>query len=84
LGPLRGFEKGLRKFDVEGSTVRALIDELDSGRLKEIITDAMGAPLSVTRILVNDENVSSLDGLDTGLDDDDIVSILLIVPISGG
>jgi molybdopterin synthase sulfur carrier subunit len=69
---------GERSVAAEGSTLRELIDNLDrlhpgfAGQLLE----RDGAQRAFVNIYLNDEDVRYLDGLETAVDDGDVISIL--------
>ena len=68
---------GKRSVQAEGTSVRELLDDLDSrypGFKKQIVTD--GQIHRFVNIYLNDEDIRYLDQLDTRLKDGDSISIL--------
>jgi sulfur-carrier protein len=81
--PLRSLTKGEETVAAEGSTVRAVIDNLESTHpgLRERLLDEKGIRRFVN-LYLGDEDVRFLDGLDTALKSGDELSI--IPAIAGG
>jgi molybdopterin converting factor small subunit len=81
--PLRSLTKGEETVAAEGSTVRAVIDNLESHHpgLRERLLDEKGIRRFVN-LYLGDEDVRFLDGLDTALKSGDELSI--IPAIAGG
>lgn len=81
--PLRSLTKGEETVAAEGSTVRAVIDNLESAHpgLRERLLDEKGIRRFVN-LYLGDEDVRFLDGLDTALKSGDELSI--IPAIAGG
>lgn len=75
---LRPTVGGERSVAAEGSTLRELINNVDkrhpgfAGQLLEVD----GAQRRFVNIYVNDEDVRYLDGLDTRVEEGDVISIL--------
>ena len=75
---LRPTVGGERSVAAEGSTVRELIDNVDrrhpgfAGQLLE----TSGAQRTFVNIYVNDEDVRYLNGLETPVEEGDVISIL--------
>ncbi|MBD0864024.1 MoaD/ThiS family protein [Gordonia sp. zg691] len=78
---LRTHTGGAKRVEGAGSTLAALIDDLESGNpgLKERLVADEGGAAKLHRfvnIYVNDEDVRFSGGLDTSIDDGDEVTIL--------
>ena len=74
---LQKFVGGERSLRAEGSSVRELLDDLDSrypGFKGELVTD--GQLHRFVNIYLNDEDIRFLDQLDTRLSEGDTLSIL--------
>ncbi len=74
---LQKFVGGERSLRGEGSSVRELLDDLDSrypGFKRELVTD--GQLHRFVNIYLNDEDIRFLDRLDTRLSEGDTLSIL--------
>ena len=74
---LQKFVGGERSLRSEGSSVRELLDDLDSrypGFKSELVTD--GRLHRFVNIYLNDEDIRFLDQLDTRLSEGDTLSIL--------
>ena len=75
---LRPTVGGERNLAAEGSTLRELIDNVDrrhpgfAGQLLE----TSGAQRTFVNIYLNDEDVRYLNGLETAVAEDDVISIL--------
>ncbi len=82
--PLRKYTSGQDEVRVEGPTVRALIDGLETAHpgIRERICDESGAVRRFVNVFVGDEDIRFLDNLDTAVKDADEVSI--IPAIAGG
>lgn len=76
---LRGFTDRAREVRGRGATVRELIDnlEVDYAGIGAYLVDKQGALRAGVNLFVNDENIRSLDGLDTKVSDGDNVSIVV-------
>jgi molybdopterin synthase sulfur carrier subunit len=82
--PLRKYTDGKEQVQVQGSTVRAVIDELDKAHpgIKERLCDEKGALRRFVNVYYKDEDIRFLDNIETKLDDG---SELSVVPaIAGG
>jgi len=81
--PLRSLTKGEETVSAEGTTVRAVIDNLEGAHpgLRERLLDEKGIRRFVN-LYLGDEDVRFLDGLDTQLKAGDELSI--IPAIAGG
>lgn len=75
---LRKHTGGQRRVTGDGQTLRALIEDLGTRHngLQAALTDDDGALHRFVNVYVNDEDVRFLDGIDTKLEDGDVVSIL--------
>jgi len=74
---LRPYTDGAKVVDGNGSTLAALIDDLDSrhvGLRDRLVED--GALRRFVNVYLNDEDVRFLGGIDTALSDGDSVTIL--------
>ncbi|MDX8413332.1 MAG: ubiquitin-like small modifier protein 1 [Mariprofundales bacterium] len=82
--PLRKLTGGADEVTVEGATIGALIDNLETAHagLKERLCDDSGEVRRFVNIYLNDEDVRFLKGRDTELNDGDEVSI--VPAIAGG
>ena len=75
---LRPYTGGERSVDGNGSTVSAVIEDLE-GRfagIRERLVDEAGGVRRFVNIYVNDEDVRFSGGLDTAISDGDSVTIL--------
>jgi sulfur-carrier protein len=75
---LRPTVGGERIVAADGSTLRELIVDVDSRHpgFAGHLLEPDGAQRRFVNIYLNDEDVRYLDGLDTAVDSDDVVSIL--------
>lgn len=75
---LRKHTDGQRRVSGEGGDLRALIDDLGArhGGLRDALVAEDGSLHRFINVYVNDEDVRFLKGVDTPLDDGDVVSIL--------
>jgi molybdopterin synthase sulfur carrier subunit len=82
--PLRKYTAGAGAVEAEGSTVAALVDDLDRRYpgLKERICDDTGQVRRFVNIFVNGEDIRFLQQLDTALKAGDELSI--VPAIAGG
>ncbi len=82
--PLRKYTGGAEDVEVQGGTVRELLDALEGAHpgIKERICDDSGAVRRFVNVFVADEDIRFLDELDTAVSDKDEVSI--IPAIAGG
>jgi sulfur-carrier protein len=74
---LRTYTEGAKRVEAEGSTLAALITDLDARHpgLGDRLLDA-GELRRFVNVYKNDEDVRYLDKLDTKVDDGDTISIL--------
>lgn len=82
--PLRPFTGGMREIEVDGETVRTLIEAiaLQYPSIKPHLFDESGDLRSYVNLFLNDEDIRHLDGYDTLVEQTDR---LMIVPsIAGG
>ena len=81
--PLRSLTGGKEAVEVEGKSVRDLVDSLESAHpgMKERLMDEKGVRRFVN-LYVGDEDIRFLDGLETELKDGEEVSI--VPAIAGG
>lgn len=81
--PLRTLTGGADAVDIEGKTIREMIENLESAHpgMKERLMDDKGVRRFVN-LYVGDEDIRFLDGLDTELKDGEEVSI--VPAIAGG
>ena len=82
--PLRRLTGGKDEVDINASNVAELIEELENQfpGIKERLCDKNGEVRRFINLYVNNEDIRFLDGVSTGLNKDDIVSI--IPAIAGG
>jgi sulfur-carrier protein len=83
---LRQHTDGEKKVHAEGATLRALIEDLDTRHqgLKAKLVDEGGRLHRFVNVYVNDEDVRFLGGIETPLEDGDVVSILPAVAGGAG
>ena len=83
---LRQHTDGEKKVHADGATLGAVIDDLRSRHpeLADRLVDANGQLHRFVNVYVNDEDARFLGGLETPLDDGDIVSILPAVAGGAG
>lgn len=81
--PLRKYTDGKDLVQVQGSSVRAVLDELDKAHpgIKERLCDDKGLRRFVN-IYYKDEDIRFLDNIDTRLDDNTEISV--VPAIAGG
>ena len=81
--PLRTLTGGEEEVEVNGSTVKEIINDLEANHpgMKERLLDDKGVRRFVN-IYVGDEDIRFLDGLETGLKDGEEISI--VPAIAGG
>ena len=81
---LRPYTAGERSVDGNGSTVSALIDDLESrfGGIKERLVDETGGVRRFVNIYVNDEDIRFTGGLETALSDD--ATVVILPAVAGG
>lgn len=82
--PLRNLTKGLGQVDVEGASVRELINQLEASYpgVGERLLDESGELRRFVNVFVGQEDIRFLNGLDTAVKAEDEVSI--IPAIAGG
>ncbi|MGL1889025.1 MAG: MoaD/ThiS family protein [Reichenbachiella sp.] len=82
--PLRKFAGGQSKLPVSGSTVIEAINGLVAAHpdLKRHVFDHQGALKRFIKVYLGDEDIEALDGDDTKLKDNSVISI--IPAIAGG
>ncbi len=82
--PLRRLTGEKDEIDINASNVGELIEELENQfpGIKERLCDENGEVRRFINLYVNNEDIRFLDGVSTGLNKDDIVSI--IPAIAGG
>jgi molybdopterin synthase sulfur carrier subunit len=82
--PLQSLTGGAAEVEVEGKTVREVIDALERNYagIKARLCDENGELRRFVNVFVNDQDIRFLKGLDTELKDNDEVSI--IPAIAGG
>ena len=74
---LRSYTDGAKAVEGEGSSLDALIADLDTRHpgLRDRIVEN-GALRRFVNVYLNDEDVRFLDGIDTALSDGDVVTVL--------
>ncbi len=82
--PLRPFTQGRDVVSVSGSTIREVIENLESAHrgIRERICDADGRIRDYVRVFLNDEDIRFLEAADTKVKPGDTVTIL--PAIAGG
>lgn len=82
--PLRGLVREASTIAAEGDTVGELLQYLDGQfpGLKSRMTNERGELYASYIFLLNDEDIRSRKGLETPLEDGDVVSIMVV--LSGG
>ncbi len=82
--PLRRVTDGQDKVDVEGSTIKEIIDSLDGQfpAIKERLCDEQGQLRNFVNIYVNGEDLRFLDGIDSSVKEGDEISI--VPAVAGG
>ena len=83
-GPLRAYCAGQTQLSTVGSTVRAVLEDLERNQqtFYRNICDETGTVRRHLNVFVNSDNVRDLDGVDTVLAPGDVVTFLPAV--SGG
>jgi len=83
-GPLRPYSGGATELSVTGSTVKAVLEDLERNQpaLYRNICDETGAVRRHLNVFVNSDNIRDLDGVDSVLAPRDVVTFLPAV--SGG
>ncbi len=82
--PLRKYAENQAQFDTESFTIEQAIEEL-TGRypdLRNHLLDGQNRLRSYIKVFIGDEDIKALDGLDTELNEGDVVSI--VPAIAGG
>lgn len=81
---LRTLTAGASEVTVEGATVSAVLDQLESAHpgFRDRLLDADGSLRRFVNLYVADDDVRFRDGLDTAVSDGDTVSI--IPAVAGG
>ena len=74
---LRTYTDGAKAVDAEGSSLSALIDDLEGNHpgIKDRLIEN-GDLRRFVNVYLNDEDVRFLDGIDTALSDGDVVTVL--------
>ena len=82
--PLRKLTQGADEVDVQGDTVKALVDDLERKfpGIKERICDESGKIRRFVNIYVNGDDIRFLQNLETSVRDGDSISI--VPAIAGG
>ncbi len=82
--PLRRLTNGQGEVEVEGSTVREVIENLDRQfpGFKERLLDESGNLRRFVNLYLNDEDIRFLEGIETKVKDKDVLSI--VPAIAGG
>ncbi len=82
--PLRKFTGGQESVTVDGSSVAAVIESLETGHpgLKERICESDGSIRRFVNVYVNGDDIRFLDNLDSAVKDGDELSI--VPAIAGG
>ena len=82
--PLRKVTNGEDKADAEGNTVSAIIASLDSQfpGIKSRLCDDNGKLRSFVNIYINGEDIRFMDGVESGVDAGDEISI--VPAVAGG
>ena len=83
-GPLRAYCRGASRLEVEASTVRATLEQLERNEpaLYGNVCEETGAVRRHLNVFVNSDHIRDLSGLDTTLRPGDVVTFLPAV--SGG
>lgn len=83
--PLRGFAGGLSEITAEGADVGAVMSAIgaEHPELAERVMKADGQPREFVNIYLGSDNVRTLEGMNTGVADGDILSILPAVAGGG-
>ncbi|MEE9569700.1 MAG: ubiquitin-like small modifier protein 1 [Candidatus Binatia bacterium] len=82
--PLRKLTQGADEVDVQGDTVKALVDDLERKfpGIKERICDESGKIRRFVNVYVNGDDIRFLQNLETSVRDGDSISI--VPAIAGG
>lgn len=75
---LRTHTGGEKKVSAEGATLRAALEDVDRQHpgIKDKLVDGDGSLHRFVNLYVNDEDVRFLGGIETPLEDGDVVAIL--------
>ena len=81
---LRSLTNGQRELDVEGSTIREIIENIDKSYpgFRAKLLDENGALKNFMNIFVNDRNIKTLNGVNTEVNPED--NIYILIAIAGG
>ncbi len=82
--PLRKLTQGADEVDVQGDTVKALVDDLERKfpGIKERICDESGKIRRFVNVYINGDDIRFLQNLETSVRDGDSISI--VPAIAGG
>ncbi|MEE8075476.1 MAG: ubiquitin-like small modifier protein 1 [Candidatus Binatia bacterium] len=82
--PLRKLTQGADEVDVQGDTVKSLVDDLERKfpGIKERICDETGKVRRFVNVYVNGDDIRFLQNLETSVKDGDSISI--VPAIAGG
>ncbi|MDP9023318.1 MAG: MoaD/ThiS family protein [Actinomycetota bacterium] len=82
--PLRSLSDGVAEAQVDATDVRGTIEQLEAAHpgFRERLLDDDGELRRFVNVFVRDEDVRFLDGLDTPVEDGDVVSI--VPAVAGG
>jgi sulfur-carrier protein len=82
--PLRKLTDGASEVTVDGADLRTVVSNLDAAHpgFGDRVLDESGELRRFVNVFVRDEDVRFQDGLDTKLDDGDVVSI--VPAVAGG
>ncbi len=80
---MRNLVDGQRKLEVSGSTIRAILDEIDAKHpgVKQRVLDEKGEPSAFVGVYIGGEDIRFLGGLDAEVPEEAEVSI---VPAAAG
>jgi molybdopterin synthase sulfur carrier subunit len=76
--PLRRYTNGQSKVETSGATIQELIDNLEAQHpgVKSRLCDENGQIKRYVNVFVNDEEIRTLQGVETPISDKDEVSII--------
>jgi molybdopterin synthase sulfur carrier subunit len=82
--PLRKFTNGADEVDAQGSSIKAIVDDLDKNYpgIRERICDETGKVRRFVNVYVNGDDIRFLQNLETALKEGDNISI--VPAIAGG
>jgi sulfur-carrier protein len=82
--PLRKFTQGADEVDVQGNTIRSIVEDLEKNYpgIKERICDETGKVRRFVNVYVNGDDIRFLQNLETALKEWDNISI--VPAIAGG